>query len=109
MNIIMSIGNVLKIIISNYTMPCPTQYWIPVLPIRHWFLYMCANFNEQKLPQRSKSDNFLYTPYWRKKFIWSLLLYGCDTWTIGKYERERKIGRKRNETIQEEIGETRSM
>jgi len=65
----------------------------------------------------------------RKKFIityiWSLLLYGCETWTIGNYERDRLeamemwlwrrmtrirwIERKRNETILEEIGETRSM
>ena len=64
----------------------------------------------------------------RKKFIrtyiWSLLLYGCETWTIGKYERNRLeamemwlwrkmtrtrwIERKRNETILEEIGETGS-
>ncbi|KAI5755057.1 hypothetical protein M8J77_013699 [Diaphorina citri] len=60
-----------------------------------------------------------------KTYIWSILLYGCETWTMGKYERERLeamemwlwrrmtrtswMERKRNEKILEEIGEERNL
>uniref|UniRef100_A0A8D8RMY9 Craniofacial development protein 2 n=1 Tax=Cacopsylla melanoneura TaxID=428564 RepID=A0A8D8RMY9_9HEMI len=60
-----------------------------------------------------------------KTYIWSILLYGCETWTMRQYDRDRLeamemwiwrrmtktkwIERKRNETILEEIKESRNL
>ena len=81
---------------------------------------------EKKKNLLSNKNLSIYT---RKKFIktyiWSILLYGCETWTVGRYERERLEAmemwlwrrmtrtkwteRKRNETIMEEIEEKRNI
>jgi len=60
-----------------------------------------------------------------KKYIWSILLYGCETWTIGKYKRDRLeamemwiwrkmtgtrwVEHKTNEAVLNEVNERRAM
>ncbi|VVC42596.1 Hypothetical protein CINCED_3A003125 [Cinara cedri] len=61
----------------------------------------------------------------RKKFVWSILLYCCESWTIGKYEKDRLeaiemwmwrkmtrtswIEHKTNEEVLNEINEERTI
>lgn len=79
-------------------------------------------FEKKKTLLTNKNLSITSRKKFIKTYIWSILLYGCETWAIGKYERERLeamemwmwrrmtrtswIERKRNETILEEIEET---
>ena len=60
-----------------------------------------------------------------KAFVWSILLYGCETWTIQKYERDRLeafemwiwrrmtrtswVERKSNEEVLQSVEERREL
>lgn len=82
-------------------------------------------FEKKKTLLTNKNLSITSRKKFIKTYIWSILLYGCETWAIGKYERERLeamemwmwrrmtrtswIERKRNETILEEIEERRNL